>query len=171
MHQTIASRDIILRKPEPSEGQAIHQLIQACPPLDLNSVYSYHLLCKHFAHTCVVAEQGAQAKGFLSAYPRPDAPDTLFVWQMSVHTALRGGGIARMMLSSLLARPECRAIRYLEATVSPSNHASRAVFNSLANQQGLQLAESEFLSERAFGNSGHEAERLLRLGPFPGSNR
>ncbi|MDD2638675.1 MAG: hypothetical protein PHO60_06890, partial [Methanothrix sp.] len=50
------TKEFVLRKPEVSDGAKIFNLVEICKPLDLNSVYSYLLLCHHFADTCVVAE-------------------------------------------------------------------------------------------------------------------
>ena len=140
-------------------------LIQACPPLDLNSAYSYFLLCSHFADSCVVAEQQGKLGGFLSAYIRPDNADTLFVWQVAVAEAFRGQGVAKKMLASLLSRTACSNVRFIEATVGPSNLASRALFTSLARAQGIVMEERTFLPAAAFAGQNHEPEQLLRLGP------
>ncbi len=166
MSSSLVAQEIILRKPCLADGSAIHALVQRCPPLDLNSSYSYFLLSSHFAHTCVVAERGGEIEGFLSAYLRPDAPDTLFVWQVAVDESMRGKGVARLMLSSLLSRSECKAVSWLEATVGPTNVASRGLFRTMAHALGVNMAESEFLSEEAFPGQAHEPEYLLRIGPL-----
>ena len=95
-------RDICLRKPREGEGLAIHKLIEANPPLDVNSVYSYYLLSRHFSDTCVVAEFQGEVVAFLSAYIIPNRPDTLFVWQVVVDPAMRGKRLAGLMLGALL---------------------------------------------------------------------
>jgi L-2,4-diaminobutyric acid acetyltransferase len=163
--------ELNLRKPWLNDGQAVHRLIQECPPLDCNSPYCYFLLNSHFAHTCVVAEQGAKIGGFLSAYFRPDAPHTLFVWQVAVHESLRNQGMARLMLDSLLSRPECGHARWLEATVGPSNIASRSLFSGYARSVGAELTESDFLGAEAFGGEQHEPEILLRIGPLDAAGK
>jgi len=159
-------RETLLRKPHPDEGQAIHQLIKQSPPLDLNSSYSYYLLTRHFADTCVVAEHHGQLVGFVSAYVRPDAPNTLFVWQVVVDDSQRGKGLAGLMLTSLLARPECSDVMYVESTVNPSNHASRRLFERFAEQHNFPLQESLFLDEGQFGDAAHEPEIMLSIGPL-----
>lgn len=161
-----SQREILLRKPRPEEGQAIHHLIQNNPPLDPNSIYSYFLLSRHFADTCMVAEHHGELVGFLSAYIRPDAPDTLFVWQVVVAPSQRGKRLALLMLSSLLARPECRHIDHLESTINPSNHASRRIFERFAEEHALPVKESLFLDEEQFGDAHHEAEIMLTIGPM-----
>lgn len=160
----LSKKEIYLRKPTRADGYRIHQLIEQSPPLDPNSIYSYHLLTHHFGDTCIVAEVGGKVVGFISAYIVPNRPDTLFVWQVVVDKSQRGRGIARMMLSGLLSRPECSNARYLEATVNPSNNASRRLFERYAEDWGEHVIEEEFLSATAFGEgSAHESEILLRI--------
>lgn len=156
--------DIITRKPEASDGFAIHQLIADSPPLDLNSIYSYYLLSDHFRDSCVVAECQGQLAGFLSAYFIPSRPQTLFVWQVVVASNQRGRGVASRMLDALLAQIDMSGLQAIEGTVNPSNLASRALFERLARKWGSQLQEQTFLEAGAFGPEGeHESEILLRI--------
>jgi L-2,4-diaminobutyric acid acetyltransferase len=155
--------EIYIRKPRASDGYEIHQLIANSPPLDLNSIYSYYLLSDHFSDSCVVAENQGRVVGFLSAYRIPQRPDTLFVWQVVVNRALRGKRIAWRMLESLLQRLGAE-VRQVEATVNPSNTASRRLFEHLAREQGSRIEEETFLEADAFGPGGqHESEILLRI--------
>ena len=85
----------LIRTPKKEDGQAIWDLIAACPPLDQNSMYCNILQCTHFADTCVLAERGGMPVGWLSAYFPPTEPETLFVWQVAVHEKARGEGLAR----------------------------------------------------------------------------
>lgn len=156
--------DILFRSPHPSDGYAIHQLIASSPPLDLNSVYSYYLLCSHFRDTCLIAEQAGAVVGFVSAYRPPNQADTLFIWQVVVTQLLRGHSVAQQMLNELLARSSTPPLSYLEATVNPSNIASRRLFERLAHQWDSSLSEQTFLEASAFGSqSQHESETLLRI--------
>jgi L-2,4-diaminobutyric acid acetyltransferase len=161
--------NIIFRHPNTSDGPAIYRLIKDCPPLDLNSPYCYLLLADHFRHTCVVAEdtESGRIVGFVSAYLRPDAPDTLFTWQIAVHADCRSHGVARGLLEKLLrAVYQQRPPRFLELSVNPSNQTSRKLFTRLAERLGAPLRESVLFGEDLLG-SGHEAEILLRIGPLP----
>ena len=161
--------DVHIRKPLASDGYEIHQLIANSPPLDLNSIYSYYLLSDHFSDSCVVAENQGRVVGFISAYRVPQRPDTLFVWQVVVNRALRGKRIAWRMLESLLQRLNGE-IRQVEATVNPSNAASRGLFERLAVEQGTTLQEETFLEADAFGTGGqHESEIQLRI-PLTATN-
>ena len=163
---TVAGGDIILRRPQLEQGKAVHELVQRCPPLDLNSSYSYFLLCSHFADTCVVAEQEGVAVGFISAYRLPQAPQTLFVWQVAVDARARGRQLAGRMLEELLLRPACAGLQFIETTVSPSNHASRRVFERFAATHGAAWHEEAFLTPAHFGAESHEEEVLFRIGPL-----
>lgn len=161
----------ILRIPAKTDASAVHALIQSCPPLDLNSVYTYLLLSEHFADTCVVAHASGQLNGFASAYIPPNAPDVLFVWQVAVHARARGSKLGLRMLFGLLRRPGLRHIRYLETTVGPDNVASRRMFSQLARQLGASTNESALFEPHLFGTHNHEEERLIRIGPFVANER
>jgi L-2,4-diaminobutyric acid acetyltransferase len=162
----MCGNDILLRKPTGEDGFPIHELIRRSPPLDLNSTYCYALIGKHFADTSMVAELDNEIVGFISAYIPPGRDDTIFIWQVAVDEKTRGQGLAKLMLFSLLERPECSQVRYLETTVSPSNSASRRLFERLATENGVSVQESEFLAEEDFGDQQHESEPLLRVGPL-----
>src|SRR5690606_23753072 len=95
-------KDISLRRPIPEDGAAVHALIASSPPLDVNSTYAYLLLCHHFRETCVVAELNGRLVGFISGYIPPTQPDTFFVWQVAVHSQVRGSGLGTSMLRYLL---------------------------------------------------------------------
>ncbi len=157
---------LTLRTPVLEDGKAVHELIQRCPPLDVNSSYNYFLLCSHFRDTCVVAEAGDRIVGFLSAYIIPSRPDTLFIWQVAVDEEARGLGLAGRMLEQVTERPVCEDITTLETTISPSNTSSRRVFERFADEHQAKSSEETFLEAKHFGAEAHEEERLIRIGPW-----
>ncbi|HEY9148343.1 MAG TPA: diaminobutyrate acetyltransferase [Gammaproteobacteria bacterium] len=157
---------ITLRLPNLEDGKAVHELIQRCPPLDVNSSYNYFLLCSHFRDTCVVAEADDRIVGFLSAYLIPGRADTLFVWQVAVDEAGRGQGLAGRMLEHVMERSFCAGVRTLETTISPSNLSSRRVFQRYAEKIGAESSEETFIEVQHFGGEAHEEERLIRIGPW-----
>jgi len=161
--------DVVLGAPCVRDGAAIHRLVDACKPLDLNSTYAYLLLCEHFAETCVRAERVGRTVGFVSAYRPPQRRNVIFVWQVAVAEEMRGQGLARAMLQELLARSALRGCRYLETTVSPSNEASRRLFHGLARELGAPVNERVLFGEHDFGEEHHECEALIRIGPFAGA--
>jgi L-2,4-diaminobutyric acid acetyltransferase len=161
---------MIIRAPKLEDGAAVHALIQACPPLDLNSAYLYFLICDHFRETTVVAEGEGKLVGCVTAYLRPDRPDTLFIWQVAVHSDARGQGLGRRMLDAVVDREAAAGVRWMETTISPSNTASRRLFASWAESRNLKLEERDYLEPDQFTAAGsdavHEAECLFRIGPL-----
>jgi L-2,4-diaminobutyric acid acetyltransferase len=162
---------VVYRKPTLADAAAIHALIDECRPLDLNSLYAYMLLCTHFADTCAVAEKEGVLAGFASGYRKPADPAVLFVWQVAVSQRGRGQGIGQGLLEEITTRPEQAAIRHLEATISPSNRPSWALFESFAKKRGAKCASQALFQEEDFGGQQHEEERLLRVGPFESPRR
>ena len=164
---------IRIRTPGLEDAAAVYRLIEASPPLDLNSAYVYCLLCDHFRDTTVVAEHDGDLLGCLTGYRRPDAPEVLFIWQVAVHADARGKGLARRMLDAVINLPAARDTRWVETTISPSNAASRRLFERWAASHGMDLESSPYLEPHHFPaagkpGSGHEAEHLFRIGPLPG---
>ncbi|AZW17774.1 diaminobutyrate acetyltransferase [Bordetella hinzii] len=156
-----------MRAPRLADGPAIHRLVADCPPLDLNSLYAYLLLCEHHSATCVVAESaGGRIDGFISAYQPPTRPDVLFVWQVAVHESARGQKLARGMLKALLQRDALSQVRHLETTVGPDNQASRRTFAGLAAELGAHISEQPYFDRQVFGGADHDDEMLLKIGPF-----
>lgn len=164
--QATTSR-LVLRRPRRNDGAALHDLVAACPPLDLNSRYAYLLLCEHHAATSVIAEVDGKLVGAITAYIPPSQPDTLFVWQVAVASQQRGQGLGTRMLSHLLR--DCikqRNLRWMETTISPSNEASHKLFTSFALHQGAGCSIATLFAAEDFGASGHEEERLYKIGPW-----
>lgn len=156
-----------LRQPRQRDGAALHGLIAACPPLDLNSLYAYLLLCLHHSQTSVVAEADGVLVGAITAYIPPGQPDTLFVWQVAVAKQQRGQGLGKRMLQHLLT--DCiarRGLRWMETTISPSNAASDRLFTNFALQHAADCSTTTLFDADAFGQSGHEEERLYKIGPW-----
>lgn len=156
---------IQLERPHAAEGRELWRLARGCG-LDLNSPYCYLLWCRDFARTSVVARDGKAAVGFVTGYVRPDAPDTLFVWQIAVDGAYQGRRIAHRMLDHLgmvMAELGCR---HMEATVTPDNVASMRTFESFARAQGAALGRHPGFSSVMFPGH-HPPEDLIRIGPLP----
>jgi L-2,4-diaminobutyric acid acetyltransferase len=159
-------QNLKLRKPAISDAHTIWTLIKTSPPLDVNSLYCYLIICAHFSGTSIVAEHQGVVCGFISAYIRPDSGNTLYIWQVAVKNEYQRKGIAKAMIDSLLHRKFKFPVNYLETTVNPSNQASGNFFRSTAKLLNTQCQESIMFSEKDFGDQGHEAEILYRIGPF-----
>ena len=158
---------LIVRQAEQQDGAALHDLIAASPPLDLNSRYAYLLHCLHHSQTSVVAEVDGILVGAITAYIPPQQQDTLFVWQVAVAEQQRGQGLGKTLLEYLLQnciKPQ--QLRWMETTISPSNEASQRLFTgfSLAHNAGCTVTTQ--FSAADFGVSGHEEEQLYRIGPW-----
>ncbi len=161
-----AEDGLTFQEPEIAHGSAIHSLIKACPPLDVNSVYSYLLLCAHFPRTCVVVENQGEIAGYISGYIKSDDPEVFFVWQVAVGAAGRGRGLGKRMLHHLVDRPYCAGVHYMETTITPDNEASWALFRSFARDRGAECHDRVLFAPDHFGGEGHEPEHVLRIGPF-----
>ena len=134
--------------------------------LDLNSLYCYLLLCSDFADTSVVACGGSAVLGFVMAYRPPPRRHTVFVWQIGVAAPYRGQRLGNRLLHELIALPACRDVFYLEATVTPSNTASRRLFQSFAGDLAVPCQVSPRFAGELFGTGNHEAEEQYRIGPI-----
>ena len=133
--------------------------------LDLNSPYSYLLWCRDFASTSVAARtRGDTLAGFVTGYVRPDAPDTVVVWQIAVDGTARGRGLASAMLHHLVHRLEPAGISFLEATLTPGNEASGRLFAGFARDTEAAVERRVLFGAELFPQS-HEPEVLLRIGP------
>lgn len=162
---------IQIRAPLAEDGSLIWKLVADSGNLDVNSAYCYMLLCEYFRDTCLVAEEDGTIVGFVSAFLRPDRRDTLFVWQIAVAGAHRGRGIARTLLHKLVNGKACRSVRTVEATVSPSNTASRRLFASLAETLACAHTVTKGFPSSFFPQEhSHEEEPLIRVGPIPARN-
>jgi len=151
---------------EPTDGVALHQLVRACPPLDTNSSYCNLLQASHFNTTSVAAILDDELVGSITGYLIPDRTDTLFVWQVAVHTKARGKGLAKAMLHNLLERMMPEGVCFLETSITPDNEASQKLFSRLATELHTQMVRSVMFDKELHFEGAHETEYLYRLGPF-----
>ena len=157
---------LIIRKPDLNDGKSIYNLVSKCPPLEINSLYSYLLICSHFDSTSAVAEINQELVGYTSAYIHPHKNDTLFIWQVAVRKDIRGRGVALNMLLNLLNRKNLSKIKYIETTVTPENLASKSLFTSMAVKLGADIKETLFFSRDDFGKIDHHEEFIISIGPL-----
>lgn len=162
----VESSPYTFREPTARDGAQIWELVRNTGVLDVNTPYSYLMLSKYFADTCVIAEEKGRIIGFVSAFLPQRSPQTVFVWQVAVNGEYRGKGIGGRLLKELLERKSCENVHYLEATVSPSNLPSQHLFNGLAKRLNCPCEISEGFTEDMFPESGHEAEPTYLIGPF-----
>jgi L-2,4-diaminobutyric acid acetyltransferase len=159
---------ITFRGTTTADGAEIWRLVRESGVLDENSCYAYLLLCRDFADTCLVAERVGEIVGFVTAYRPPNRSESIFVWQIGVAAAARKQGLGKRLLKQLLARPACSDVRFLEATVSPSNRASRRLFESVAEELGVacDVSAGFAASDFRYQDADHDAEDLFRIGPL-----
>ncbi|MGG3886907.1 diaminobutyrate acetyltransferase [Brevibacillus panacihumi] len=165
--EKLRSGQISLRSPTEDDGASMWRLARDSGVLEMNSAYAYLMFARFFQDTCVVAEIGEEIVGFVTGFYRPDQEDTLFIWQIGVHDAYRGMGIAKSMIQELLRRGESQSIRYLEATVSPANEASSALFKGVGKTYKTHCRIEECFPAHLFPGGAHEAEWTYRIGPIP----
>lgn len=156
--------------PQPGDGVELWRLVGESG-LDVNSPYAYLLMVRDFARSSVVVRDGGRVVAFIFGYRRPDADDTLFVWQVAVAASYRRRGLALKMLQHLVERLQPHGVRWVEATVTPSNEASLGFFRSFARERGAVCEETDLFTADAFPSElSHEQERLLRIGPINAAN-
>ncbi|HET7578070.1 MAG TPA: diaminobutyrate acetyltransferase [Bacillales bacterium] len=156
----------LFRKPNEEDGADVWTLVKKTGVLDLNSSYSYLMWCKFFRDTTIIAEQRGKVVGFISGFLNPSSPHVLFIWQVAVDKSQRGKGLATKMISRLLERSSCDDVRYIEATVSPSNLPSQKLFKGFAEKMETACKIRNGFIEDHFPENGHEDEPIYRIGPF-----
>ncbi len=160
---SVVSLKTTFRRAEPSDGKAMYELVKEMGGLELNTSYFYILFCIDFADTCVVAEVDGKLAGFVLGHRPPPRPDAIFVWQVGVAPWMRKQGLARRLLEAFIEQnPDAR---WLEASVTPDNTASRKLFKSVARDRGVDCDITDYMPAELFPD-GHEAEDLFRIGPL-----
>jgi len=154
---------LTFRAPTSEDGADVWDLIRKSGPLDENSMYCNIVQCDHFADTCVIAELDGVIVGWISAFIPPDAPDTLFVWQVAVGESARGRGVAKKMLTELLDRPVCAEVTQLKTTITADNDASWALFNSFAENMDAELDHEPHYEEDAHFGGKHATEYMVTI--------
>lgn len=164
---------MIFRHPTAEDGAAIWRIVRDSGVLDVNSSYAYLMMGQYFGATCMVAEDETaesgedRLAGFVIGFRPPSDPEALFVWQVAVDSAYRGQGIASRMLRSLLNDQPAAEVRFLEATISPSNAASQALFCGTATHLNTDCSVTDLFPAEWFPADGdHEPEQRYRIGPF-----
>ena len=151
-----------------NDGAAIWQLIRDSGGLDLNSPYAYLLFSHYFADACIVAEAEDGLAGTVVGFKLPADPETIFVWQVAVSPAHRGKRLASHLLAAFVGgHVRDGGVRYLEATVTPSNEASQRTFRGLARDFDADCREGLLFPASVFPpDEDHEDEHQFRIGPF-----
>lgn len=151
--------------PTVEDGSAMWELVNNST-LDQNSPYKYLMMCKYFSETCVVAKFNNKTVGFITAFIPPQRSNVVFIWQIGMDPSYRGNGIASEMLNTLVDRESCKYVCYMEATVTPSNDASKSLFKGFARKHNTNCEIKEGFAEDLFPSEEHEEELTFRIGPF-----
>ncbi|WP_433191751.1 diaminobutyrate acetyltransferase [Nocardia sp. CA-107356] len=154
----------VLRPPRVGDAAQIWRIAKDSRVLDTNSSYAYLLWCRDFASTSVVAEVGGRVVGFVIGYLRPEAPETLFVWQVAVEREQQGRGLGAALLNTLLDTVAAAGVSALETTIAPDNPASVAMFTSVARRRAARMTKQPLFDPELFPDS-HAAEDLYLIAP------
>jgi L-2,4-diaminobutyric acid acetyltransferase len=155
---------IRLRTARQADGSQMWRLALNSGVLEENSEYVYHMFCRFFPDSCVVAEVEDQVVGFVAGLTSPRLPDTVFVWQIAVDHEFRGHRIAGRMLAQLMLSTPAE-IQYLEATVTPDNNSSRRAFEGFARRHDAEYERSVLFPADLFIGPCDKDEVLFRIGP------
>lgn len=161
--QLRTSSDTQFHRPAVDDGQHLWRIARDSKTLDLNSSYTYLLWCRDFAETTIMATIDDNPVGFISAYFRPEDPETLLVWQVAVDTEYRGRRLAASMLDALANRVE--GAKWLETTITEDNEASMRLFQSFAERRDATLERDPLFEGEHFPDD-HDTEFLFRIGPL-----
>jgi L-2,4-diaminobutyric acid acetyltransferase len=154
----------VLRQPRVGDAAQIWRIAKDSGVLDTNSSYAYLLWCRDFASTSVVAEVGGRVVGFVIGYLRPQAPETVFVWQVAVEREQQGRGIGAALLDTLLDTVAAAGVSALETTIAPDNPASVAMFAAAARRRSARMTKHPLFEPELFPDS-HAAEDLYLIAP------
>lgn len=132
--------------------------------LDVNTPYSYVMWSTYFQKTSMIATYKNERIGFVSGYILPDKDDTLFVWQVAVDENYRGFGLATRMIKGLVDSLD--EVKFIEATVTPSNEPSSNLFKGIAKKHGTECSISLCFSKADFPYDDIEEEYTYRIGPI-----
>ena len=148
--------------PQLGDGRWMWEVARAAGGLDVNSAYAYVLWVRDFSETTSIVRRGEDVVAYCTGYMRPDATETLFIWQVAVAPTHRRLGLGRAMLGDLVLRSGALA---MEATVTLGNESSWRLFRDFADACNANVTITELFAESDFPD-GHDAEQLLRIEPL-----
>ncbi|MFP5019499.1 diaminobutyrate acetyltransferase [Pseudonocardia phyllosphaerae] len=161
--------------PVPADGVDMWRLAVESQTLDANARYAYVLWSRDFAGTSAIARRDdGEAVGFVTGYLRPDAPDTLMIWQVCVDGRARGAGLAGRLLDAAWDQAVAGAgVTRMETTITPDNASSIRLFTKFAERHATTIEREDLFGPDLLGDE-HEPEHLYRIGPIasaPGAQK
>lgn len=165
MKLTTTTTQLHYRSPSKSDGAKIWSIVKDSGKLDVNTPYFYATMSHWFSSSCMLVEDVHNncLVGVIIGFRQPENPNTLFIWQITVAKEYRGQEIALKLVDKLASEAD---IQYVEATIAPSNAASRRLFEKWAAKQQAAIEKSEGFGVEIFPNEAHEQEDLYRIGPL-----
>ena len=153
--------------PVAADGVDMERLAVESQTLDANSRYAYVLWCRDFARTSVIARRDdGRAVGYVTGYLRPQASNTLLIWQVCVDPVARGAGLAGRMLDAVWDQAVADAgVDRMETTITPDNESSIRLFGSFARRHDTSIEREDLFGPDLLGDQ-HEPEHLYRIGPI-----
>lgn len=144
----------------------MYELAKNSKVLDVNSDYCYLMWSTYFPNSSMVATYNHQVIGFITGFVPPENKDTLFIWQIAIDEDYRGNGLATKMIDALYSQMKNQNIRYIEATVTPSNTPSNKLFSGLARKKGANYTITRCFEQEDFPDNTTEEEFAYRIGPI-----
>lgn len=156
---------LIIRSPSSLDGAQMWKLVKDSGKLDLNSTYFYVAMSHWFSDSCKLAfdPESNRLIGMIIGFRLPTDKETLFIWQIAVDEQFRGQGIAIKLLEDVANISE---IRYVEATIAPSNLSSKRLFTKWSTAMQTTMIVKDGFGLDCFPNLNHEKENLYRIGPL-----
>ena len=157
-------KKLLISTPSKKYGLKVHELINRCKPLDLNSSYLYFIQSHYFTKTCAIATYANEVVGFVSGFISPVNSKTLFIWQVAIDPDYRGKGLAQKLIHFILQQNN--TIEFIETTVTQSNESSLKLFHKLSQALNTEIKKEDFLDQKIHFLNQHDSEYLFRIGPF-----
>lgn len=154
-----------IEAPMETDASMIRTIAQNSRSLDVNSTYAYLLCCSIFKRTTRVLRKQTIIGGFATGLLKPDTPDELFIWQVAVAELAQGKGLGLAMILDIIRGEVSRGVRFVEATVTPSNERSFRMFQKVATELRCPLNRTAGFKSELFETESHPPEECIRIGP------
>lgn len=115
---------------------SIRCIVDAIRDLDKHTTYTYWVARKMFPELFLVADIKEQVVGFTFGVQKNDC---VFLWQVGVLENFRHHGIASRLIHEFINQAKQRGAVEMLVTISPSNRASKRVFESVAKDSNSEL--------------------------------